>query len=409
MTDQNLPHRPVWFQNAGEMDALSLITMGASVKDNDSPIGYFGTGLKFAIATILRGGGKIDIFIGTKRYHIRAVATDIRGKAFDMVYVDGEKAGYTTELGRNWQPWMAYRELHSNALDEAETLIDHSEPPEPKAGYTQIRVWDENIQREYYNRGSTFIQSKPLYATSRMEVHPGSTHDLYYRGVKVGQLNKPSIFTYNLLQGVKLNEDRTAESLGAVRGIVEDVVCQAIKDEGIVAKVIRAHKGLFEHDFVYTTHEALKTKGFLACIDALVHDKTADMKALPTHVISFLEKRKSRMIEESHAIPLTAEMTDLLDTAIFTIRAMGVPVDEFPVFVVETLGAGVMGQAKNGKAFLARAAFQNGQKYLTATLLEEWFHLTTGMADHTREMQDWLFNELLSMHERKTNQMRSAA
>ena len=102
-------------------------------------------------------------------------------------------------------------------------------------------------------------------------------------------------------------------------------------------------------------------------------------------------------------------MTDLLDTAIFTIRAMGVPVDEFPVFVVETLGAGVMGQAKNGKAFLARAAFQNGQKYLTATLLEEWFHLTTGMADHTREMQDWLFNELLSMHERKTNQMRSAA
>ena len=40
-------------------ESRAIRTLGVSVKVGDSPIGYFGTGLKFALATILRKGGEI--------------------------------------------------------------------------------------------------------------------------------------------------------------------------------------------------------------------------------------------------------------------------------------------------------------------------------------------------------------
>jgi len=43
-------------KNKGEIEIETITTMGVNVKECDSPIGFFGTGLKFAIATFLREG-----------------------------------------------------------------------------------------------------------------------------------------------------------------------------------------------------------------------------------------------------------------------------------------------------------------------------------------------------------------
>jgi hypothetical protein len=52
------------FENGGIIERAAIFTMGVNVKENAQPIGHFGTGLKFAIATILRNGGEIQIFCG---------------------------------------------------------------------------------------------------------------------------------------------------------------------------------------------------------------------------------------------------------------------------------------------------------------------------------------------------------
>ena len=44
------------FTNQGEIDIRAVTTFGVSVKNDNSAIGMFGTGLKYAIAIILRHG-----------------------------------------------------------------------------------------------------------------------------------------------------------------------------------------------------------------------------------------------------------------------------------------------------------------------------------------------------------------
>ena len=44
------------FENPGEIDIRSISTFGVSVKEGDNPIGFFGTGLKYAIVVLLRTG-----------------------------------------------------------------------------------------------------------------------------------------------------------------------------------------------------------------------------------------------------------------------------------------------------------------------------------------------------------------
>ena len=54
----------VVFENTGEIDILSISSFGVSVKEGDSPIGFFGTGLKYAIAVLLRHNQKITAYCG---------------------------------------------------------------------------------------------------------------------------------------------------------------------------------------------------------------------------------------------------------------------------------------------------------------------------------------------------------
>jgi len=53
------------FQNDGELDLRLMATFGCSVKETNNPIGFFGTGLKYALAVLLRTGHKVTVHLGT--------------------------------------------------------------------------------------------------------------------------------------------------------------------------------------------------------------------------------------------------------------------------------------------------------------------------------------------------------
>jgi hypothetical protein len=63
---------PVYFANAGLIDLDVIRVMGVSVKTNDNPIGYFGTGLKYAIATLLRTGHTVTLKRGGRDHEFSA-------------------------------------------------------------------------------------------------------------------------------------------------------------------------------------------------------------------------------------------------------------------------------------------------------------------------------------------------
>ena len=134
------------FENPGEIDVASISTFGVSVKESDNPIGFFGTGLKYAIAILLRNNHKVTIHSGVDTHAFDTENVTVRGRSFDFVRLttnegQPERIGFTTEVGKTWEIWMAYRELFCNARDENGDAFLAREMPEPaqRAGPQRFR------------------------------------------------------------------------------------------------------------------------------------------------------------------------------------------------------------------------------------------------------------------------------
>jgi hypothetical protein len=79
---------------------------------------------------------------------------------------------------------------------------------------------------------------------------------------------------------------------------------------------------------------------------------------------------------------------------------MGYDVDYYEIVVAESLGDNVLGLAENGRIYIACRVFEiGGAKQLASTLIEEFLHLRRGWKDCTRELQNYLFDKLVSLGE----------
>jgi hypothetical protein len=94
----NEPH--LAFSNPGILDMNLLKLLGVSVKESDNPIGFFGTGLTYAMATALRLGGAMTIYSNGERYEVGGRPVTLRDKQFTQVMLNDEPLGFTTELGK---------------------------------------------------------------------------------------------------------------------------------------------------------------------------------------------------------------------------------------------------------------------------------------------------------------------
>lgn len=182
-------------------------TMGVSVKDSESSIGKFGTGLKYAIAGILRLGGEITVWVDGERYDFEAHDAIIRGRRFRIVHCNGAPCGFTTDLGKHWQPWQIFRELASNALDEGGSW-SHEEPL-PDQGRTVITVACREVEdADREERVFLSRDRQPLLRSSNgATIYAGASPHYYFRGIRAGSFPEVAPVTVNVDQGT-LSEDR---------------------------------------------------------------------------------------------------------------------------------------------------------------------------------------------------------
>ena len=193
--------------NPGLVPMEAVTTMGVSAKEGENPIGFFGTGLKYAIASLLRTSQKITIWHGLERYDFGVESRVVRGKDFDFIRMKGsdsdERLGFTTHLGAHWEGWQVFRELYSNCLDEGgEISFSRIVPQE---GWTTIWVSGEAFANSARERDRIFLETKPLYHGSLVDIHQGAGSGVYYRGVLVGALGRSGVYTYNLTTSMTLN------------------------------------------------------------------------------------------------------------------------------------------------------------------------------------------------------------
>jgi len=376
---------PVYFANKGLIDLDVIRVMGVSVKENASPIGYFGTGLKFAIATLLRTGHRIELTCGEDVYSFETRDTSIRGQDFKRCYMNEEALPFTTELGRNWEVWQAYRELHSNTLDEDGEISD-----KPLTGDTVFKVIGSAIQNEYHSRHKIFVTGVPLYSDSSIEIYSGESSSVYYRGVLAGRLPKMSRFTYNILETMELTEDRTFKSAWDVEYKIEKSVPRADNEEVVFGLI---EGGDFYEAGMTYTYCAEPSEKFVAIAERLYSDTRSNPSAK-----TIVERKRQSKADFQLAVISETQQQVLLD-AFELSMVMGASLSPEDVEVVETLGLGVMAiyHKNKDKVFIAKSTLDMGITYVAATLYEEWAHKQLRMVDATRAFQDHLLQRIAAL------------
>lgn len=224
--------RAVVFTTPGLIDIRAFTTFGVNAKPNTAnPIGYFGTGLKYAVAVLVRLGCQPRVMIGRDVYTFYVKETKFRDKDIRLIRMKRQKWSllrathhdlpFTTELGKNWKVWQAFRELESNTRDEngATCLEDDGATVEPQPDVTKIIVANEEFVQAYFDRDTVFLPGAltKREATDRVQIFERPSKAIYYRGLRVADLEKPTLHTYNFLSPVDLTEDRTIKYQFSVR------------------------------------------------------------------------------------------------------------------------------------------------------------------------------------------------
>ena len=147
----------LYFTNPGEIDLDAALILGVNAKVNENPIGRYGSGLKYAIAVLLRTGHSVTIWSGLEENIFYARTASTRGVEYSQVWCNDKPLGFTTHLGSNWEVWQALRELKSNAQDEGGITTDDISEADAIEGRTVIEVTGSGIMLAWENRAKYFL------------------------------------------------------------------------------------------------------------------------------------------------------------------------------------------------------------------------------------------------------------
>lgn len=263
----------------GLLDIRAVTTFGLNTKPaTTNPIGHFGTGFKYAIAVLARHGIDVQIFIGTTEFYFDSVDSEFRDKTFKIVRMrrrtgflakwDVKELAFTTELGKNWKLWQAYRELASNTIDEMGTTFIEDDPSAqyaaPNPRHTTIYINSQEYADVHRDRDKIFL---PDGLTERagdatIQVMQAPSNYLYFRGLRVLDLEKPSLLTYNVLSEVELTEDRTVKSEWEIQHRITAFLSKS-KDPALIHHLLNAKEEHWESTLPFDTNWETPSQEFL--------------------------------------------------------------------------------------------------------------------------------------------------
>lgn len=380
-------------------------TMGVSVKGDDA-IGKFGTGLKYAIAGVLRLGGSIAAYIDGERHEFTTKDFNIRGRDFRIVHHNGVPCGFTTDLGKHWEPWQLFRELASNTLDEGGSWT--REPTDAHSARTVIQVCCREVEDSERTEQVFIAKGEPLLeSTLGATVYAGASHHYYFRGIRAGSFPTLAPVTVDVHNG-SLSEDRLldyarvqTELAWAFRTATKfsepftlSVMAQRESGEFWVENVSKYSLG-------NTLPDGLMT--FLAARPKFVKHP-ALQAALNAHL---RESGRGRW----EPITMDARHTALIRAGASLCERVGVdPIPLERVHFTRDLGDEVLAVTcmdTRDVWFSTKLAMLGRDEFLCG-YLEEAMHAMTGFSDCTRQLQNALFSLIVANATREPSMSEAA-
>lgn len=388
----------VIFENAGSIDPRAITTQGISVKNPAvSAIGYFGTGIKHAIAVLLRHGQGIVIHTGGRIYTFTLAPVTIRGKQFHIVCMNGAELGFTTEFGRDWELWMAYRELWSNAKDEGGRVYQSEDLPDAK-GITQIVVDGIEFDQVHAERYEFLLLDRtPIWQSTKLEIYNGQSEYLFYHGIRAGKvpIGKRSRFTYNFITQMDLTEDRTLASSWECSSEISEAALTNTNRDYLITTLTEEDQEVLEANIDYDRAYIKASDEFVETVNRLRKSKSGKIndKALK----KFTRQTHKDITPEGR--PVTEAEAEVIAAGRAFAAKLGFPNADYEIRVADDLGDGVYAIAvmKELKIVLTGKLIAEGVPVVSQAIIEESIHLRTGYRDCSRELQTYLFEQIIRL------------
>lgn len=413
-------------ENQGEIDINAFRLIGATTK-NESQIGYFGSGIKYALATALRTGVPIEVFSGSKKIEITTQKTEMRGQEFDVVCIDGVPTSITTQMGRDWKPWFIFREFYCNALDEGEAKLEVTEEVEGVEGKTRVYIGLVDEMKDVFaNRDKYFAQRRLAdYEAGGIKIYRpllGESMIIYRKGIQVANREGQPIYDYDFTR-LAINEAREAsdwdityEMVGFWCKHASQEMISALLNTEDVEKTLEfqmnwstnsgANMGLawneilkdkivipYEHGGKFT--DDLTTDNWVMLPWRLCQRLKLAFKDLK---IRGFETAAEDLVE----VPFRDREEKLVEEAVDFLKKSNQfdQIGKYPIKKA-VLGKAVLGQVIGDTIYLSEKVFSEGRRTIVETLIEEYVHIHEEVYDRTRGMQDNLIKIIVNQMEEK--------
>ena len=385
----------VIFENPGTLDLRALTIMGLNAKENTNPIGYFGTGFKYGIAIALRNGCRVIIQNGMGADQIiKQVEQEFRGKKYMSIWLDNKELPFTTELGKNWSLWQAYREFRGNCDDEGGKIWVDTTIPVRENNKVRVIVSGDDFVKVHEN-GDKYFWNKAVAtmldeSNSRSLNNPGA---LFYRGIRVGETMKETDYSYNIVdKELELSEDRTLTSWGErqlyyrLEGSISSSEDEDLIEEFVCSKNV----GRFETlSFSLTPADSVLNK----VVERIYATQPERLQG------SLVEQMRKRMGRETSypSLPLTPLDVKERDKALALIKPLGLDLNKVNITWKADLGENLLGCAIRNEVYIGKRCFDDGARVIAATFIEEYIHAVDKIPDYTRQFQDRVLRMLVNV------------
>lgn len=391
------------YSNPGTLDIRAVTVLGLNAKPaTDSPIGYFGTGMKYAVAIALRHGFEMTIQDGAgNTFTPRIEQIDFRGKPAQQCFLADQhgtltQLPFTTEYGKDWKLWELHRELECNARDEGGAFTIMEKYPNQHKGLVQIvianRFFTEAVKAE---RETIFFElgdkGKLISTGTAVTVKSGGSPFAYYRGMRAftAPTNKYFAFTYNLKSSHVLTENRTLRDPYVIGLVVRNL----LQTETEYAKTLILAPDAYEWQVV----------GWIFELPDPILNWCRGIAGSGTKLPALVEQQMWQQLARRDLdcpIKGTSGQQKMLKEAIELLKPAGYSgITNFPIKIARSLPGNVLGLAQRSGGentiFICERAFRMGFETVAAVLLEEFLHLDKLLDDNSREMQSYLLHEIV--------------
>lgn len=440
----------ILIQNDGEIESNSFELIGASTKRGETgKIGFFGSGLKYSIAYMMRKGIHFRVFSGEEEMVFTTTPESLKGQSFDRICINGKPTSYTVTMGPTWtEDWFVLREIYCNAIDESNCqVIKKVENISPSSGKTRIYIqltellegvvaeWDK-----YFSDERVPIFECPKVYTSGIGMSDGSgviqnyqpvkvfqkTNGVFYRrGIKVAE-KKSLLFDYEM-QFMDINEDRTAKNISSMDYGFADMIGMFC-NEGWVKSILRTAQddepcaeyrslgwhtvdGSYSQDWIqFSKDNMVVAKEIAGRYAEDIQRSKKEVFLIPAHFARDMKKQLPEMLIVGMGniigdnyfteVDKTPKMNFLLKEVVASLKQMDYEIP-FDICVAEFENDEVLGQAdiKEKKIYIAKKTFDMGRREIAMTLMEETEHIASGASDETRKFQTHIFSQWLKSME----------